>query len=107
MIKSCKIKKLESIQLPDLNQLMYPSRNKGSNKKSAEVDDHQSTGLVYVRVRLVSSSHFTSPKMDATFRKHEKESLRTKSVGSGTWIIHSHSSICFWWDWQAHNHHVQ
>ena len=32
-------------------------------KKSAEVDDHRSTGLVYVRVRLVSRSHFTSPKM--------------------------------------------
>ena len=42
---------------------MYPSRNKCSNKKSAEVDDHRSTGLVYVRVRLVSRSHFTSPKM--------------------------------------------
>ena len=42
---------------------MYPSRNKCSNRKSAEVDDHRCTGLVYVRVRLVSRSHFTDPKM--------------------------------------------
>ena len=46
---------------------MYPSRNKCSNRKSAEVDDHRSTGLVYVRVDvrvcLVSHSHFTDLKM--------------------------------------------
>ena len=42
---------------------MYPSRNKCSNKKSAEVDDHRSTGLVYVCVCLVSRSHFADLKM--------------------------------------------
>ena len=42
---------------------MNPSRNKCSNKKSAEVDDHQSAlGLVYVCVHLVLRSHFTNPK---------------------------------------------
>ena len=42
---------------------MYPSRNKWSNEKSAEVDDHRSADLVHVRVCLVSRSHFADPKM--------------------------------------------
>ena len=41
---------------------MYPSF-KCSNKKSAEVDDHRSTDLVYICVHLVSRSHFVDPKM--------------------------------------------
>ena len=42
---------------------MSPSRNKFSNKKSAEIDDRSALGLVYVRGCLVSCNHFADPKI--------------------------------------------